>query len=205
MLYLHEITYDSFVVLEANWPVDQARQIVRDMTDITHVIVHRAEGQKEYYYLYNREEALSRLDCAPDSDQFGSLSISTSPVDRRVGRLFGCQAAPDRVVVLDGNDLVGFYDISLLPSGLFGRLAKRGEEKEAAESAEPVTRSLITDFPEKVPQGQKASLLVSLSSQDRTCHGYRSRSPDLPASRFDSGRDGVPSAASRPSARGPQA
>ncbi len=35
----------------------------------------------------------------------------------------------------------------------------------AAESAEPVTRSLMTDFPQKVPQGQRASLLVSLSSQ----------------------------------------
>jgi hypothetical protein len=164
VLYLHEITYDSFVVLEANWPVDQARQIVRDMTDITHVIVHRVEGEKEYYYLYSREEAQARLDGAADTvtirlalglHEYGATAVSDAYTD--------AEAAPDRVVVLDGNDLVGFYDVSVPPSA-YSRDAKRGDGNETTETAEPVTRFLLTDFPQKVPQGQKASLLVSLSS-----------------------------------------
>ncbi len=122
MLYLHEIAYDSFVVLEANWPVDQARQIVRDMKEITHVIVHREEGEKEYYYLYSREEAQARLAGAADTipvrlafglHEYDATAVSDAYTD--------AEAAPDRVVVLDGNDLVGFYDVSLPPSFRFWR------------------------------------------------------------------------------------
>lgn len=167
MVYLREIAYDSFVVLEATWPVDQARQIVSNMNDITHVIVHRMEGGEEYYYLYTRDEAQSRLAGAPDAATIlDGFNLHESAATVTLDAYTLVEAAPDRVVVLDGNDLVQFYDASLsLPAFSGEKGTMRGDENGSTEAGEPVTRSLMTDFPEKVPLGQKASLLVTLSSQ----------------------------------------
>lgn len=164
MLYLRDITYDSFVVLEADWPVDQALQIVREMTDITHVIVHRVESEEEYYYLYTREEAQSRLKsylayAEPIRRAFNLHEYTATDTADAYAE---AETAPDRTVVLEAGNLVGFYDVSLPPPTQGGD-SKRGDGDQTTESAGPVTRSLIADFPPKVPHGQKVALKVTLS------------------------------------------
>ncbi|MEZ4734549.1 MAG: TCAD7 domain-containing protein [Caldilineaceae bacterium] len=164
MLYLNEIAYDSFAVLEADWPVDQARQILHDIQDITHIIVHRLEGQEEYYYLFTNNEVQSMLNSAPDTvtvqealnlHEHGATTVSDAYTD--------AEAAPGRVIILDGKDLIGFYDIAVPPAATPSD-TKRGNDGGALEALEPVTRSLITELPEKVPLGKRIKLEVALSA-----------------------------------------
>src|SRR5215207_6164879 len=55
----------SFVLLEAQWPADQSRKLVRDLPEasVTHVIVHGGDpgAGAEYYGLFPRKEALDLL------------------------------------------------------------------------------------------------------------------------------------------------
>ena len=58
-MYLHEVASDSYVLLQANWTVSKARDLIEHLNP-THVIVHRAEPT-DFYYLYSKLEAIGQL------------------------------------------------------------------------------------------------------------------------------------------------
>jgi hypothetical protein len=162
-MYLHEIAMDSFIIVQADWPAEKARQAIERLRP-THVIVHRTEPQ-DYYYLYTQEEVLERLGYADDQelvhDAFGLHEYTaTDTVDA-----YADAGATEgrRAVVLDEGRVAGFYDPRVRPGPPPTRGVTRGGVR--GEPSAPVHRSLVADFPEQVPLQETRSLLVSLSAE----------------------------------------
>jgi len=162
MLHLHEIAAESFVLLQAEWPVRKALELVTHL-ERTHVIVHRLEPT-DFYYLYPREEALACLrNTDPDVTIHQAFNLHEGDATPALDAYSDAREAPDRTVVLDEGRVVGFYDIDLPPSQQIGS-GRRGDGK-ASETAAPAVRSMVVDFPQRVPLYQTLPLLVYLSAQ----------------------------------------
>jgi hypothetical protein len=161
MLYAHEIADKSFIMLQAHWLAERACQLVEHLK-ATHVIIHRYG----LYYLYTRAEALSLLRSADDQATVErALNLHEYKRTPTADAYADAEQVPDRAVVMDAEDVIGFYDVTVPPSDLRGI---RGLEKVVygpEEAAEPVPRSLVTEFPEKVPLEKTASLLVYLTGE----------------------------------------
>ena len=68
--------------------------------------------------------------------------------------------APDRLVVLDGEDLIGYYDVDLTLRGPYRGWSPTDEAPEAA------ARVLAAELSPVIPAGETASLLVFLAHPD---------------------------------------
>jgi len=156
--YLREKAMDTFVLLQASWPVNKASQLVR-LLKPTHVIVHRTDP-RDYYYLYTVAEALRDLAAAPDEmsvhEAFNLHEHQATPTLDGYARL---GAAPDRVVMVEEGQVNGFFDAAAAPPQSAPRSRGMTDLKDAA----PITRSLSAEFPEQVRLEETHSLLVSLS------------------------------------------
>jgi len=157
-MYLREKAMDTFVLLQASWPVNKASQLVR-LLKPTHVIVHRTDP-RDYYYLYTVAEALRDLAAAPDEmsvhEAFNLHEHQATPTLDGYARL---GAAPDRVVMVEEGQVNGFFDAAAAPPQSAPRSRGMTDLKDAA----PITRSLSAEFPEQVRLEETHSLLVSLS------------------------------------------
>lgn len=162
-MYLHEVATDTFVLLQAGWPVDRARQLIQRLGP-THVIVHRSDP-RDYYYLYTQVQALERLAHRPDQmsldDALDLHEYQATPV---LGTYADAETAPDRCVIIEEGRVIGFFDASVPPLAR----SKGGSVTRGLEAAAPVPRSLVADFPEQVGLEETVSLLVSLSAEAAT-------------------------------------
>jgi hypothetical protein len=158
-MYLHEVCSDSFVLLQADWSVARAYQLIERLNP-THVIVHRTEPE-DYYYLYAKSEALDLLmrvgHATPVSVALDLHEYTSTPA---FDGYSDAVTAPVRSVVIEADHVVGFYDKTVPPSS-----ARRGVRGAPSTGAGPVPRSLIADFPEQVRLEEANSLLVSLSAE----------------------------------------
>ena len=107
---LFEVAFDSFVLLQSYWSAGQSLMFIEGI-NATHVIVHRQEIEKTYYYLFPLPEALGVLGSTdPKTTVREALDLHEyTSVDVRQGSE-SADDAPDRVVVLDGGEVAGFFD-----------------------------------------------------------------------------------------------
>lgn len=153
----------SFVLLEASWPADQSRTLVRDLPQplVTHVVVHQGDpgAGAERYYLFTRKDALDLLSIGGTVAEALSLSDENATPVADVAASFS--AAPPRVVVRKGGQVAGFVDKDLLTLGG----PTRGDAAQGLNGgAADVQRSLVADMPDAVPLNDTVSLLVSLAT-----------------------------------------
>lgn len=163
---LGESLQTTFVLLEAAWPADQSRMLVRDLpeTSVTHVIVHRGDpgAGAEYYYLFTRKQALNLLSIGGTAGEAFDLrdENATSVIDAAVS----LGNAPERTVVIKGGQLAGFVDKDHLILGGLDRGIMAAPALNGGTGAE-VRRSLIADMPESVALNDTVSLLLSLAAE----------------------------------------
>lgn len=175
---LKTFAMDSFILLRASWPVELARLLLVS-TQATHVIIHRMEpdlyalvkvegkidgdvvtepgGVKDYYYLHTVAAAKQQLAGKPStSTVFEAFDLHEYGATTTLDAYAAAETAPDRVVVTDRDQVVGFYDVDVRPESY-----KRGATEG---STKPELRQLTAEFPEQIPLNAERSLLVSLSA-----------------------------------------
>ena len=160
-MYMHELAMDAFVLVHAHWTVAQARRVIRRLRP-THVIVHRAEPQ-DNYYLYTRYDMLVGLAQQPDTIRVRDALDFHEHDATATDDAYACSSGkPGRnLVVVNEGRLVGFFDATISPADRERRrLRQHGSRPEAS-----VPRSLVTEFPEQVRLGDTASLLAWLASK----------------------------------------
>lgn len=193
-MYSHEVAMDTFVLLQADWSVGQARRLVEHL-EPTHVIVHRVDP-KDYYYLYARGEALDRLQGFPDETPvYEALKLDQGTATPTRAAYTPAETAPHPCVIVDEGHVLGFLDVTVPATPVSPRHVKDMEAVfsdtlDLSRSIEvfqdttretgswdgpkpsvtvprspPVPRSLTANFPEKVALGQTVSLLVSLGAE----------------------------------------
>jgi hypothetical protein len=186
MLFVHEIQDFSFIVLRASLPAGQACELVADAT-LTHVIVHRLEAAQTYY-LFTVHEALPRLyDAAAKDSVAVALELDQCQPVPVIDAYADGETAPDRAVVVDRRHVTGYLDLTVPPLSLGGTKGGFGEPGGGAymgvpgapissglpggptrsiseAEAQPVPRSMVTQFPERVRLGDTAVLKVLLSA-----------------------------------------
>jgi hypothetical protein len=176
-MYLHEVCNENFALIQADWTVAVARQVIERLSP-SHVIVHRrdqaaaAVGAQhpvvlaEYYYLYSKAEFLSYL--GPQESEKTSVRDAIGLHEYGATPTYGAYSdagkAPARSVIIERGHVAGFYD-KTIPPGSPGTLNLKNTGVLRTGGGPPVSRSLIADFPEQVPLQQTQSLLVSLSVQ----------------------------------------
>ena len=171
MIYLHRIARKMFVVLQADVPAGQARNIVKGLEHVTHIIVHGA-GPQGSYYLLTRREALHLLAQAGKQTPLGdALQLAQREPTPVLDAYADAWTAPDRAIVVEDRRLVGFVDDTqpvekgFRPVSGGARDAVGGPKEGQLGSAGPVTRALVTRFPPRVPLGTSGVLNVALSAQ----------------------------------------
>jgi len=159
-MYLHEVALDTFVLLQASWPVGKACQLIAGLKP-THVIVHRTDPAG-YYYLYTTLEVLYRLERKPNRMSLhDALNLHEYVATPALDAYANAETAPTRSVVLEDGRVIGFFDVTVPPSGK----PRRHTRKDMPVPAGPLPRSLVADFPEQVRLAETVSLLVSLSAE----------------------------------------
>jgi hypothetical protein len=139
---LSEVAFDSFVLLQSYWSVERALNFIRGV-DASHVIVEREESNETYYYLFSQKHALELLSVA---DPRASIHIVLDLHEYTAVDVLDASAsaddAPDRVVVLDAGEVVGFFDAmetsSLESSPLRGSTRDRFEAYPSLTAPEQV-------------------------------------------------------------------
>ncbi|MBN1349659.1 CHAT domain-containing protein [candidate division KSB1 bacterium] len=162
-MYMQDIAHDTFVIIQSDWHVAKARQLIEKLAP-THVIVHRIEQETDYYYLYSRIEALIILGRASndqtvlEAEAFNLHEYTATPV---TDSFANAETARDRTVVLENGRVVGFYDAGA------GQIdgPRRGTHRGIPTRDASVPRALVADFPEQVPLNETASLLLSLTAE----------------------------------------
>jgi len=159
-IYLHEVATDTFVLVQADWSVDKARQLIEALNP-THVIVHRFESKdEEYYYLYTKLNVCDFLRSAPKQEPIRiALDLHEGKATPTLDAYTNAEMVPDRSVVVENGRVIGFFDATVRPS----RSSK--VRRDISRQISPVQRSLITNFPEQVRLKETVSLLVSLSAE----------------------------------------
>jgi hypothetical protein len=106
---------ETFVLLPARWSVETALRFLEGQS-CTHVMIRREEPEKTFHYLYTLEDALAILGRGnPLVTLFEIFDLHeyTATEERDAGS--DADTAPDRVVVLEAGQAVGFFDASRLP------------------------------------------------------------------------------------------
>jgi hypothetical protein len=180
-MYVRDVTRNTFVLLQADWPAGNARELIERLSP-THVIVHRVDPDHgDLYYLYAKAEGLGLIMPAaaeaPLIDAFNLHEYEAAPT---VDAYADANAAPERYVVLEEGRVVGFVDREVAELAVERRPAERAVERRPARRRaratrgvgaeperpkQPEPRSLVADFPEEVPLEETASLVVSLSAE----------------------------------------
>ncbi len=183
MIHLHEIANDDFILFHADQPVAQASEAVRRL-EPTSVVVRRWEEDTVYYYLYTAQQFFDELAQADDEvPLLYALRLHEWAATPALDAYQDAEGAPPRGVIIDGDRVVGFYDVTPPPLLVLDSSSPEHRRREllgrvdsleglpAAPVSTPVSRSLQAEFPEEVAQGQTASLLVWLTQQMSQQHG----------------------------------
>jgi len=146
----------SFVLLRAEWSVEKSRQLL-DCVDSTHVIVRRGV-MPSGYFLFQRRELIDLIETPTPSDTLDrALNLEDS---RATSLLESCEItkdAPERYVVTEEGNLVGFFDATYRPR------IKRGSKRNLKTLASTITASLVAELTERIATGETVSLLVYIS------------------------------------------
>ncbi len=164
-MYLHEIAYDSFILMQADWQVDKAKQLLERLKP-SHVIIQHSDTESRHY-LYKSDELLKQLSSA-DLEQTlqDTLKLNEATATPVYDAYSDAEDAPDFCIVADEGWVTGFYDVSVPPS----HRQKRGGDEKGMPTDDFIKRSLVADFPEQVALDDTVSLLVSLSAEEITNH-----------------------------------
>jgi len=164
---LLQVTSTKFVLLRAEWPVDQARSLIDALHPI-YLIVHRVlpgHAQEDLYYLLTVKETLDRFARRPGapSVEIGLDLYETDAVPSCESST-NAESAPGRCIVMRDGALFGFFDENIRPT----RGATRGAEQGPAAAP---SRAVIAEFPDEVAVNDYATLLVSLSAEPAVTGG----------------------------------
>lgn len=159
MITLRQITNRNFILVHSDQPTAQAMQALHRLK-AAYVIVRRWEDGTIYHYLYTAQAFLDRLAHA-DANQplLEALNLHEWSATPSLNLYADAESAPARCVITEEDRVIGFYDAQVPPSQT---KSTRGESKGISPAEAPVTRSLHTDFPETLENGQTESLLVWL-------------------------------------------
>lgn len=114
------------------------------------------------YFMFAPEEILGQLARADKSETLqGALLLAADNSTQTRDAHENAENAPPRCVVLDEGKVVGFYDNTVPPVQL-----RRGRS-DAERGDVQLSRSVKTDFPEVVTEGQTVSLSVTLVEKTR--------------------------------------
>jgi hypothetical protein len=159
-MYLAELASDSYVTLQAGWTVGKARGLIERL-DPTHLTVHRS-GPEDLYFLYTKSEAFGRLANRDVlTSLFDAFNLSECAPAPTLDSFAEADKVPNRAVILEDGRVVGFFDATVPPPE---KWTSRGEGHRGPGGVEPVTRSLVTQFPDQVRM-EVVSPLVSLSAE----------------------------------------
>jgi Ternary complex associated domain 7/CHAT domain len=152
---LSEVAFDSFVLLQSYWSVEQALNFMRGI-DASHVIVEREEGNQMYYYLFSQQSALALLHSTdPRVTIHVALDLHEYTSVAALDGSASADDAPDRVVVLDGGEVVGFFDATEPTS--FGTSKLRGGFRDRFEAFPSLTA------PDQVKSDESFDIFVGFS------------------------------------------
>lgn len=109
---INDLTSDSFYLLQTDSDPADVLRLLRDGPKVSHVVVHRLEGDREDYYLFSSKEAVQRLSEAPAGvgivDLLGLHEWSAAEV-RAAGEVLS-GGIPAQAVVMAGNVVTGFIE-----------------------------------------------------------------------------------------------
>jgi hypothetical protein len=160
MIYLHQLTNLDFILFDAVQTVAQAVTVAQRLKP-TQIVVRRRDSGSIYHYLYAAQGFCDRLAQVDGERSLAdALELHEEDATPTLDAYQDAESAPSRCVITEGDRVLGFYDAALPPT----RGIKRGGATESTSTA-PVSRALQAEFPERVPLGQTASLLVWLTQQ----------------------------------------
>jgi hypothetical protein len=165
-MYLHQMATDSFALIQADWTLDKARQLVQAL-DPTHVIVRRTEDQETYFYLYTKDEALGFLNNDDRWTVLMAANLHEYTASPTAGPYADATTVPPRTVVVEDGMAVGLIDPNIPSTQRRG--LRRGEGGGAP--GQPRPRSLEAEFPEQVALDDTVSLLVFLTAEEPSSVG----------------------------------
>jgi len=165
-MYLHEIAYDSFILMQTDLQVDKAKQLLERLKP-SHVIIQHS-NTKSRSYLYKSDEILKELSSVvPEQTLQDTLKLDEITATPVCDAYTDAEEAPSFCIVTDEGWVTGFYDVSVPPS----HRQKRGGDEKGESIDNFITRSLVANFPEQVALDDTVSLLVSLSAETLSSHG----------------------------------
>jgi len=164
-MYLYEIAYDSFLLMQSDWQVDKAQQLLElKHLKTSHVIIQKGESQQRYY-LFKSSEVLKQLSTVTDQTLQNALKLDEITETPVLDAYSDAEKSPGFCIVTDEGRLISFYDISIKPY----ESRKHGNDDSTSHPDEPtMTRFLGAEFKEQVALHETVSLLVSLSLESTT-------------------------------------
>ena len=162
MIPLNKIADRNFVLVYSDQLAAQAVEAVRRLQPLE-VIVRRWDGGTVYHYLFTAQEFQDRLAHAGSEELLiTALDLHEWSATPALDSGHDAEFAPPRCVITDGDHVIGFYDVQLPPAAAS---SMRGDSKDVGPAGPLVSRSLRTEFPETIAQGQTASLLAWLTRE----------------------------------------
>jgi hypothetical protein len=164
-MYLKAYLHDTFVLLQADDPAGQAQRLLEALSP-SHAIVRQVEPQ-DAFYLFSRGHALDLLSEAEAATPLGkALALEKHDPVPAMDAYEDGELAPERVVVVDGGDVVGFVDDTapLVPNDILMGPGGHGLSSPAPKGGGLVARTLATEFPERVQVDTSVSLYVKITA-----------------------------------------
>lgn len=160
---LEQLMMTDFVLLLAEWPVAKGRELV-DALRPSHVIVQRREGSNTYYYLRTFNEAWWLLQTKDEITVRQALDLHEWDATPALEATTNADVVPDFCVVLSEGEVDGFYAANIPPDSVTRSGEPRRGDGPPQGEPEPATatQSLDAQFPDSVPIGETASLVVQL-------------------------------------------
>lgn len=123
---LRSVMEETFVLLPARWSVETALRFLEGQS-CTHVVIRREEPERTYHYLYSLEDALALLDGgSPQATLFEIFDLHEHTATEKRDARSDADTAPDRAVVLEAGQIVGFFDALRLPPEFARETVRRG-------------------------------------------------------------------------------
>lgn len=163
----------SFVLLDDETVVDLAKQLLGS-TAASHLIIHRRHFGENLYYLFLLGEVLNGLKQCKDSATLAeALELHDSEATPAIEGSTNADRAPDRCVIVNDGQLVGFLDINQPPFELARGLSEvsPGTSEIAVEQENSFEGFLQAEFPDNVLLNETASLLVYLTTSPSSIVG----------------------------------
>jgi len=153
------LSRDDFILLEGGWSARFSLTIL-EAGQSAAVVVHRLQGDRDYYYLYTRQEAENFLRAAPpDMPVEVVLDLHEWRASPALGA--GEAATGDRAaVILEDGRPVGYVHPQ---AGALRAEILEGGRRPRPGGPRLLQRNLQADFPASVALGAKAVLRVKLS------------------------------------------